>query len=127
MRITRPLGQVNYANIVSKTLKVEMKRVNVKRKIVYVFPGRDGKDLEVPFDVPEGVTSYPEQSLKVSLYAHINLEHNRDPKAPFPLDVWTKDEGEVTYVRGIYKHQVEGLEVRALTFNFISNTNLRFY
>jgi hypothetical protein len=91
-------------------------RIPVKKTIIYSFYMKD-KQFEKPFDVPEGVTSYPKLSLLVSLSAHIRLEWNRNSDTPELASIWTEDKGDVTYVYPIFKKG--NLEIYTSTYNII--------
>lgn len=49
-------------------------RIPVKKRIVYSFPGKDGKIVESIFEVPEGTNDYPLRSLVIGLNANMRLK-----------------------------------------------------
>lgn len=95
------------------------KIIQVKRKIKYIFD-KDGKSIEKVFDVPEGVTSYPEQMLKVSLNAYIMLEHKDSQSTPEIDRINVFNFEDITHVTCLYKsNKPPQLEIYALNYNFI--------
>lgn len=89
--------------------------IPVERLIIYRFSGKDGKQIEKVFDIPNGNTSYSFTSLLVSLRAHLSLEfgHNNEPDIE---EVRISHNGDITYVDAVEKPR---LQIYALNYNII--------